>query len=205
MTRLPRVILAIGLVAMMGLAGCRSITAPVSFYTLRPLDPGSITTAVDDKRPALTVGIQSVTLPGYLNRSEMVRLSGASQVEIASLQRWADYLDRMVQETLAENLQLLMPGDRVVMAPWPVGVKPDVTVDYQFQELIGGSDNTMRMRVAWTLVHHSGDPPARSEHMVLTEPMPGSGFEALATAHSRALGALGRRTAESLRKFIDEF
>jgi uncharacterized lipoprotein YmbA len=201
-TRLQRLSLAIGLAAMMGLSGCRSITAPVSFYTLPPLDPGAVATAVDDNRPALTVGIQPVTLPGYLNRSEMVRRSGANRLEIASQQRWADYLDRMVQETLAENLQLLMPRDQVVKAPWPAGVKPEVTVDYQFQELIGASDGTMRMRVVWTLARRSGDPPAQSQRMSLTEPMPGSGFDALAAAHSRALAALGRRTAESLREFI---
>ncbi len=203
MTRLPLVILAIGVASIMGPAGCRSITAPVDYYTLRPLDPGAASVTIDDNRPAITIGIQPVTLPGYLNRTEMVRLSGAHRVEIASLQRWADYLDRLVQETLAENLQLLMPRDRVVLAPWPAGVRPDVTVAYQFQDLIGASDETLRLRVVWTLARRGGDPPAQSHRMALTEPMDGSGFDQLATAHSRALEALGRQTAASLRTYLE--
>ncbi|BBO80686.1 membrane integrity-associated transporter subunit PqiC [Desulfosarcina ovata] len=182
-------------------SGCRSITPPVTYYTLNAttLPPAE---SNDGAKADLTVGIRSVGLPGYVNRQQMVVRSGANRLLISSLNRWADYPDRMVQQTIGENLQWLMPHIRMVNAPWPVEIKPDVILSFQFLELIGTGKRRVSLTAIWTI---AGSPDKATDAAVvqthrthLIEPITGSGFGELAAAHSRAIGTLCRKVATAL-------
>lgn len=184
---------------IIGFSGCRSFTPSVTFYLLNPVSagPSSLTEAEGER--AMTVGIRPIGLPGYVNRVQMVRRTGRNQLEVSSFHRWADYPDRMIQRVLGENLQILMPGARVFSAPWPAGLKPDVTVDFTFFELIGTTEKTMLLNALWTITG-KGD-PLPSHRTILSETMTGTGFGDLAAAHSRALEALCREVADVLSDF----
>ncbi len=182
-------------------SGCRSLTPPVSYYTLSSI----LVTAVGVDTPGtvvFTLGILPLELPSPLNRTQMVKRTGAHQLAISSMHRWADFPDRLVQQVLGENLQVLLPEARVVNSPWPAGIKPDVTVAFQFFELIGTADNNMLLNAQWTIAGGDSSPVAQVFRKNHVEPMPGSDFEGLAAAHSRALEALCRQVAQSLRAFI---
>ncbi|HSO19869.1 MAG TPA: PqiC family protein, partial [Desulfosarcina sp.] len=150
MTRILLWSVATGLSMLALLSGCRSITPPVVYYTIHPI-VGEIAAMDADGAPAVRIGIRSVELPGTVNRTQMVRLSGANRVLISSFNRWADYPDRLVQRVIDQNLSLLLPDAHVVSAPWPVGFQPDVIVSFQFIELIAAADQTMRLDVAWSV------------------------------------------------------
>ncbi|MBR9984362.1 MAG: membrane integrity-associated transporter subunit PqiC [Desulfosarcina sp.] len=182
------------------ISGCRSITPSVSYYILNPVIAGPMPPAdADDQRPII-VGISPVELPGYLNRVQMVKRTGPNQLEVSSRHRWADYPDRMLQQVLGENLSKLTIDTRVYTAPWPAGLKPDVTVDVTFLELIGTSDKKMLLSAVWTITG-SGD-PSPAHRTALSETITGSGFDDLAAAHSRVLEALCREVADSLSGFL---
>jgi uncharacterized lipoprotein YmbA len=183
---------------IMAFSGCRAITPPVTYYTLSPIRPDQAAIAGADAESPLTIGIYSVELPGYFNRAQMVRRIGLNQLEISSLHRWADYPDQLVQHLLAENLQTLLPHARVVNAPWVVSLKPDMTVSFQFFDLVGGTDNRVELRAAWTIVPKDASSPTTTRRTTLSELMTDSGFDELAAAHSRVLAALCRQVAESM-------
>jgi uncharacterized lipoprotein YmbA len=183
-------------------AGCRSVTPPVTYYTLSPVSSPAIQ-GPPGERPDMIIGIRSVDLPGYVNRTQIVTRKGPNQLEISSLHRWADYPDRMVQQMLGENLQVLMPDARVANAPWPIGLKPDVTVTFKFLELIGTPDDQVRLSAEWTIDTDDVASAARLYRMNTSEPMTGSGFDELVAAHSRALAALCKKVADSLSAMRD--
>jgi uncharacterized lipoprotein YmbA len=184
------------------LSGCRSLTPPVTYYTLSSIPVAAIESDGDGK-VTVTIGIQPPELPGTINRTQMVKRAGAHQLVISSLHRWADFPDGLVQQVLGENLQVLIPEARVVNSPWPTGLKPDITVAFQFFELIGTTDNKMLLNAQWTIAD-SGQPPVVQVHRKeYVEPMPGSDFEGLAAAHSRVLEVLCRQVAQSLRTFVN--
>jgi uncharacterized lipoprotein YmbA len=180
-------------------SGCRSMTPSVTYYTLSPMaQPSAETTATGG--PAMVVGIRAVDLPGTINRTQMVTRSSPHQLEISSLHRWADYPNQLVQQTIGENLQALLPDARVVSAPWPMGLKPDVTVTFKFYELIGTTDNQVLLSAVWTIT--AADPALSGSHRLnLAEPITGKGYDALAAAHSRVLVALCRNVADTLKAF----
>ena len=186
---------------MAGFQGCRSLTPSVIYYVISPMTAGPAAMAGTDGSRTMTVGIRSVELPGYVNRTQMVKGAGQNQLEIASYHHWADYPDRMVQRVIGENLQLLMPDAQVYSAPWPTGLKPEVTLDVTFLELIGTTDQRMLLSAVWTITGKNDPVAAQFHRTSLTEPISAARFDDLAAAHSRVLEILCRKVAESLRAF----
>jgi len=196
MKRFSPWVLAFVLVPIVSLSACRSLTPPVSYYTLSLISGP----AVNGKR-AVTVGILPVELPGYIDRTQMVLRSGPNQLEISSLHRWADYPDTLVQQLVEDDLQVLMPDARIVNLPWPAGLKPDIIVDLRFLELIGTADRKMLLSAVWDIAGRDVPSLIQSHRINLVEPMKSAGFDELAAAHSRVLADLCRRIADSLQAY----
>jgi uncharacterized lipoprotein YmbA len=106
-----------------------------------------------------------------------------------------------VQQLLVENLQALLPGDRIVLSPWPVGMNPDVSVSFRFHELIGTDGRKMLLNATWDMDCLGPCARIHSHRIDLAEPMRGASYDELAAAHSRVLAALCRRVAESLQSW----
>lgn len=199
MIRLSIWAVAIGFVIIMVFCGCRSMAPPVTYYTLDPMaQPAAETITANDHK--LIVGIRPVNLPGTIDRIQMVTRSGPHQLAISSFHRWADYPNQLVQQVIGENLQSLMPDIRVVSAPWPMGLKPDLTVSIKFYELIGTADKAVQLSALWTI--SAADPSSADLHRLnLAEPLMGKGYDELAAAHSRVLEKFCRKMADSLEAF----
>jgi hypothetical protein len=182
-------------------SGCRSTTPPVSYYTLSSIPaPASRTPAGEPF--AVTIGIQPLELPGYVNRTHMTTRSSAHRLTISSLHRWADYPDRLVQQVLGDNLSVLIPRARVVNPPWPVGLNPDISLAVQFTELIKTPDKDVLLSAVWIISDTTEQTPMQSHRILLTEPVDGSGYDELAAAHSRLLEKLCRSVTASLEPVI---
>jgi uncharacterized protein len=181
------------------ISGCRSLAPPVTYYTLNAA-LGPVEGAVDHGNGRLIIGIRSVDLPGYVNRLPMVTRRGSNTLRFASLHRWADYPDRMIQQALAENLQWLLPQVRVIRAPWPVEVRPDVVLSFEFLELIGTADGTVAINGVWSFYGTAPEAVAHSYRVALTVPITGDGFGGLAEAHSRGIETLSRDVADVLKR-----
>jgi uncharacterized protein len=197
MTRLLLWPVIFGLTLITAFPGCRSVTTPVSYYSLSSISgmPGE---AVAESNRAVSIGIGPLQLPGYLNRTQMMTRVGLHQLEISSLHRWVDYPDRLIQQILGDNLQVLLPHARVVNPPWPAGLKPDIIVSVQFLELIGTADRQVLLRAIWRVTDAAQLPAEQSHRITLAEPMSDTGFDELAAAHSRVLATLCRAVADNL-------
>ena len=128
MTRLPLWTLVLCCLVTAVFSGCRSITPAVTYYTLSAAEAPPAAVLTDDA-VELTIGIHPVMLPGIVNRISMVRRADSHELDVSSLNRWADYPDRLVQQVLGSNLTLFMPRARVVNSPWPVGINPDILLE----------------------------------------------------------------------------
>lgn len=196
MNRLSLWSLAFSCALIILFAGCRSITPSVSYYILNSVTEGPMSPAEADGNLTKAIGIKPIRLPGYLNRAQMVKRTGPNQLEISSRHRWADYPDRMIQRVFGDNLQMLMADARVYSAPWPAGLKPDITVDVTFLDLIGKTDQKMLLNAVWTITVDGA--PLPSHRTTLSETITGTGFDDLAAAHSRVLESLCREVADTL-------
>ena len=104
----------------------------------------------------------------------------------------------IVARTLADNLGILLGTPRVVSGALAASLEPAyrVTVDIQRFESVPGEAVTLD---ALWLVRRAGAAGAASGRSVLREPVQGSGYEALAAAHSRAIAGMSRDIASAIR------
>ena len=201
MTRLSLWAAVFSCVLMTAVSGCRSLTPAVTYYTLGSPPSEQPSAATDSSLiRALTIGIRPVELPGYMERSQMVIRTGPHQLDASSLHRWADYPDRMVQQTINENLQTLLPSALVVSSPSPMGLKADIVLSFHFLELIGTADGRMLLRVRWIAAGEGIPSSVQSHRTTVSEALSGPGFDELADAHGRVLERLSREVADALER-----
>jgi uncharacterized protein len=153
-----------------------------------PAEPGS--------GPA--VGVGPVSLPGYLDRSQIVTRRGA-QLEVADLDRWGEPLSEGVPRALAANLATLLQSEHIVVYPWPTArtVELQVVVDVTgFDGMVGGD---VLLEARWrVLARDRKELVLRSS--TVREATGEPGYLALVSAMNRSLGVLSREIADSIRE-----
>lgn len=181
--------------AVAGLVGC-AVSDPSRYYMLGPsADPGAAA------RPAtsgssLTVGVGPVTIPGYLDRIQIVTRSGDDQVEIWPYHRWAEPVDSGIAQALAAAIASRTASDRVVVFPWRGSVAR--LIEYQVVVAVvrfdGSPGRDVTLDTRWRIVGKDAKELV-FRRSVITEPVRGSGFAPLVAAMNRAISALGEEIA----------
>ena len=165
-------------IAALVLVGACSSTPPTRFYTLSD-------TAPEATLPAGIgwVRVVGVTIPGEIDRPELVRRIGPNQLSIAGFDRWAAPLDQTIWRALSDDIARRVPS------PSP-GQQYSVSVD--IHEFYGDGSCNVTLRAAWTLKQ---SPPASAQPVNEEIQVPSSGActATLPATMSIALGQLSDR------------
>jgi len=161
-------------VALVLLSGCAS-SPPTRFYTLSDTPaPGGATAAVGQ------VVIGSVSIPGEIDRPEIVRKVGPNQLSVAGSDRWAAPLEDIIRRVLVDDVARRIPGA-------PGEQQRFVSVD--IHEFYGDASCNVTLRAMWTL-KQAGVQPAAEE---ISVPSSGACPATLPETMSVALGQLSDR------------
>jgi uncharacterized lipoprotein YmbA len=178
--------------ALLG-AGCLGGgSAPTRFYVLAPGEvqpmPGGA---------AISIGVGPVSVPGYLDRPQVVTRPAPDKIELGEFDQWGEPLRDGISRVLAEDLARQMPSARISVFPWRSldGVRYQVIVDVTRLDGPAGSDLALEAR--WRILDAAGKEAALKTTR-LTEPTGGGGYSATVSAMSRALAALSRDIAQAL-------
>jgi len=187
--------LVVCLIGMALLSACAS--PPSRFYTLSPIQgapPGRTST--------ITVAVGPVTIPEAVNRPEIVVQVGANQVALDELNRWAAPLQTDIQRVVMENLVHLLGTSGVSRYPQgPIAV-PDFRVQIEVLRFESAPGDAAFLDAIWRVRR-------KSENEVITGrttarvPLSEQTYQALAAAHSRALGTLSRDLAGTILSLED--
>lgn len=187
------------LVAIMFVAvfasGCAS--APSKFYTLN-------STAKGDGAPVtnFAVVVGPVSIPAEVDRPQFTVQTAPNRVAVDEFNRWAEPLDAGISRAVAGNLAVLLGTPRVVAVPMPnFGPAYRVTIDIQKFESVPGK--SAQIEAVW-VIRKTADGATISGRTIVTEPVIEDGFDALAAAHSRALGNLSADIAAVIRTEADK-
>jgi hypothetical protein len=179
--------------------GCLGgVSAPTRFYTLAPtaVPPSGTNPITAERGPAIGVG--PVTLPGYLDRRQIVTRRGRDEIELGEFDLWSESLKDGTARILGEDLAILLRTDRVALLLWRGShpVQYQVAVEVARFEGATGADVTLDAR--WRVLGGDGKELALRRSTV-TEIADAPGYGALVAAMSRALGALSRDIATAIR------
>ena len=172
-------------------SGCGT-TAPSRFYTLDA-------TAVSDGTAPVSYPIMvgPVSVPAAVDRPEFVLQTAPNRVDVDEFNRWAAPLNDAVAQVVAGDLVKLLGTPNVAAAPM-ANFEPAyrVTIDVQRFDSVPGQ--SALVEAVWT-VHRTAGGETRSGRTIASEPVQGSGFDALAAAHSRALAKMSVDIAAAIR------
>jgi uncharacterized lipoprotein YmbA len=172
-------------------AGCAS--QPDHFYTLSTLPEAPSSPAP----PPTSHVILSVTVPATVDRRELVIDTSDDQVEILEHERWSAPLDEQVMQALSRDIERRRPGvlvgDRGFDQP---GVSPiRIKVDVVQMAARRGSRTTLEAH--WRLVDAGAQVDEIGADLV-TAPLDGEGYAAVASSFSACVSALAQRLAERI-------
>ena len=182
------------LLAAAALAGCGS-SPKVNFYTLS-------TDAAPPQAAApapYSVAIGAVTIPDAVDRAQFVVRTGPNQVTVNEFEVWAGSLKTEIPRIVAGNLAQLLAGASVFA--YPQGGDADCKVLLDVRRFESAPGEAATIEVQWTVQTAKG--ASRNGRSVVREATAGTGYDALAAAHSRALAVVSRDIAAAVRAARD--
>ena len=176
--------------ALLAMAGCGATT---KYYRLSSDGPVPVHTA------GLFVGIGPVTLPGYIDRTELVFQSGPNEFQVPTTAIWTGTLHDNVVQTLREDVARRLDSGNVLAFPYPAGtpVRYQVEINVAQFHAISGTDAILN--VSWRIVGPSGERTLSRHNGNYQEPVAGDGYDAVVTAEDRLLAQLADGIVQSLR------
>lgn len=203
---LTAMVAAVGLLAACG-------TPPSHFYhltetpqpaTAEPVAPGSVvpgSVVTAKNAPRRIVGIDSVTIPGYLDRPEFVLRGQGSRLLVKDFDRWGGPLDGMITRTLVQDLSAEMAATDVVELPVARDLPLSQVIEVAFDRFDADADGPAVLEARWRIFDHGGDRLGRIGRTTVREPVAVAGDPgATADALSRAVARLARDLASALRQ-----
>jgi uncharacterized protein len=184
------------------LTACAS-SAPVRFYTLAPIAPESRPTAAADTIP---VRLNRVTVPGELDRVQIVRRLDATRLQIDDQDRWAAPMDEMIRRVLTADLTERLAPHLVADANESAGGDRVQTLGVDIQEFYADPSCTVTLRATWVLTppqtqgkSPDAAAPGKQRNEETQVPAAGcSGVNAVPESMSRALALLSDRIATAI-------
>lgn len=190
-----RIAATAALCAVMAIAaGCSS--TPSHFYTLAPVAAPAGAPAA--KVPALAVVVGPVSIPAIIDQPQIVVSTGPNQVSMDEFNRWASPLPDNIARVVAQDLVAMLGTPRVSLFQQSLSVAADYRVAIEVQGFESMPGEAAVLDAAWS-VRRARDGRSENGRTSVREPTTGSGFDALAGAHSRALARLSQDIADAIQ------
>ena len=170
-------------------AGCASPDA--RFYTLS----AAATPAATPSDLAVAVG--PVSVPAAVDRAQIVVSMGPNQVRVDEFNLWAAPLANNIARVVAVNLVAMLGTPRVTVFPQTVGADIDYRAAIEVQRFESTLGQAATLDAVWR-VSRARDGKSQTGRTTVREAAPEPGYEALAAAHSRAVGRLSRDIADAI-------
>lgn len=183
------------LAALLLVAGCTS--EPSRLYTLTAAQPRPPAPAA---KPGRVIGLESVGVPDYLRRPEIVVRTTGNRLNALEYDRWGGTLELMINQTLLRNLNAALEGAEVLQMPVRVELNPSNTVEVDLDRFDAEEAGQAVLEARWRIYDSDGR-PFRFGRTAVRKPVatpldPGQ----VAATLSSALGDLANDIGAVLRK-----
>jgi uncharacterized protein len=173
------------------LVGCGSTPNP-RFYALSSVAPAAAPPA------KLSVAVGPVTIPADVDRPQIVNTVGPNRVRLEEFDRWSAPLQNDIARVIVANLVVALGTPRVTLASQPAAAVVDYRALVEVQRFESSLGDAATLDAVWT-VARTKDGKLQSGRTTTREAAAERSFDALAAAHSRAVGRLSQDLANAVR------
>jgi len=186
--------------ALVLLAGCRSATSPIEFYTLSPI----ATISEADKNAGigdnLAVGVGPLQIPKIIDRPQIVTRIGPNQINVDEFHRWAGSVYEDFLRVVTMNLSTLLQSSLVVAFPWEDYFDPDYRIYMEIHQFDGQLGQYAQLDVTWAIIGREARQILLVRKSLIREPVQGEDYDNFIAAKSRILGTLSRQIAQGIKE-----
>ncbi len=182
------------------LTGCIGGTSkPSKFYLLRSMENprNSLPTAGNEDSVSVLIG--PITLPAYLDRTQMVTVAGKHELVLDEFNRWAEPLKDNFYHVLMENISLLLNTADV----YTYNSDGSTTADYQvviyvtrFDGVPGGD---VGLNAFWSIIDEKDRSVLIKRKSVFRTAVPAVGTAGMVEALNRTLTEMSHEIASALQ------
>ena len=174
--------------------------APTRYYVLAPAaDTGPIPSNAAAAGEGPSVELIRVALPEYLNQSSIVTRGQTNEVTRAEYDLWAGPLSDEVTRTLAENLSMALPTERLATGAARRMGPADYVVEVEIVSFERDAANNVHLIARWSVSRDDGRTLVAMRRTVYQAPA-AADYGTTVRAMSRALGDLGNDIAGTIKK-----
>lgn len=133
--------------ALLAAAGCSSAPPPSLYSLSAPVDP---TAGISTVTAEPTLQLQPVTVPDYLDTSDLLLRSGQNELKASATGRWAERLSEGLNHALQADLAVRLQRDQVTAAPPTLKTARQIQVNLEAFDV--RPDGRCVMAVTWTIL-----------------------------------------------------
>ena len=180
------------------LVACAGNNRPSTFYMLQSMEiPQESLSSAGEKNVSVLVG--PISLPAYLDRNQMVTVSGKNQMDLDEFNRWAESLRESFYRVLLENLSFLLKTPRVYRYDRSGEDNVDYQVSIDVTRFDCAPEGDAVLTAFWTIHGNDDGTSGIAKKSVFRTPVSSSGFPGMVDALNQTLTAFGREIATAIQ------
>ena len=186
------------------LAGCLGgPSPPTNFYMLSPLSPAEAGKFPASIEARIHIALETVVVPEYLNRNEIVVNLDNTIYQLAEFNQWAEPLSDNLTRVLAENLTNLLQEDSITLfLSSDSSILPDYRLEVDVVRLDGNLGGQAALVAQWALLAGEEDDLILMRRSKYQEQAVDNTYKGLVMAKSRTIEELCRDMAVAIRKAL---
>lgn len=179
------------------ITACVSTSQPTRLFVLTPLPDD----ASNPRNQAVALTIASVTIPNYLDRSQIVTYTNKNELNIAELSQWGDNLKKNIVRVLAENLSLLLATQDVTVPPYRGARSHDFAISVSIIRFERAANNRVYLSARWVITTGKRHKPTliKMSNLVGSE-VDALDYAAIVASMNVLLGDLSREIANTIKQ-----
>jgi uncharacterized lipoprotein YmbA len=186
------------------LAGCAGTSPPSNFYVLNslPESPAAKQPAGDENK--LSIGIGPVTLPDYLNRSQIVTRVSPNELKVAAFDRWAEPLESSFPRILTENLAALLNTNQIVIFPWRQFVPFEYQVAVDVVRFDAEAEGKAVLITRWAIIAANRETILMQRKSTFEAPLKSQSYSSIVSAQSQTMIDFSHEIAAAIKTISQE-
>jgi uncharacterized lipoprotein YmbA len=170
---------------------------------LSPLSPSQTGKSSSAKETRLHIGLETVVVPEYLNRNEIVVNLDNTIYRLAEFNQWAEPLDENLTRVLEENLTNLLRDDSIdVILATETSIPFDYRLEVDVLRLDGNLGDKATLVAQWALLEGEEDELRLVRRSEYQEPAADETYKGLVLAKSRTIEKLSRDIAAAVKEAL---
>jgi uncharacterized lipoprotein YmbA len=182
------------------LAGCSSSSEPARLYVMDATQRYATVRPVSAQEAPI-VAVAGVKLPEYLNQNGIVTRDSNNEITRADSNIWAGSLSEEIARTIAENISVMLPSDRVTLNAGRRSIPVDYTVDVEIVNFErDAAVKNVDLVATWVVFRGDERSMLAMRRSRFSKPVAGSEYKDTVAAMSEALAALCEEITSTINR-----